>query len=405
MDTTVTSLPPISQRISNLAESATLAMAAKAREYRAQGIDVIALSLGEPDFKTPGHICEGAKKAIDEGSYFSYPPVNGYLDLRQAICDKLARDNNIQYQPDQVVVSNGAKQSIANAMFSLVDPGDEVIVYSPYWVSYEAIIKLAEGVPVFIEGSLENAFKATAQQLADAITPKTKVVIYSSPSNPTGGVFTRKEMEEMAAVLAKHPNIYVIADEIYEYINYTSEHVSLASIPEMYDRTVTVNGFAKGFAMTGWRVGYIAAPKWIAKACSKMQGQITSANCSIAQRAALTALNEDLAPTYAMAEEYLRRRDLVYQLLKDIPGLKTNLPEGAFYFFPDISAYFGKSDGQNTINNADEFCMYILDEAHVALVTGSAFGAPHCVRLSYAASEENLRKAIAKIKEVLARLS
>ena len=405
MDSTVTSVSPVSQRISNLAESATLAMAAKAREYRAQGIDVIALSLGEPDFKTPHHICQGAKRAIDEGLYFSYPPVNGYLDLRQAICDKLARDNKIQYQPDQIVVSNGAKQSIANAMFSLVDPGDEVIVYSPYWVSYQAIIELAEGTPVYIEGSLENAFKATAQQLEAAITPKTKVVIYSSPSNPTGGVFTRREMEEIAQVLSKHPHIYVIADEIYEYINYTSEHVSLASIGEMYDRTITVNGFAKGFAMTGWRVGYIAAPKWIAKACSKMQGQITSANCSIAQRAALTALTEDLAPTYAMAEEYLRRRDLVYELLQEIPGVKTNLPEGAFYFFPDISAYFGKSDGQTTIGNADDLCMYILDEAHVALVTGTAFGAPNCIRLSYAASEENLRKAIAKIKEVLARLN
>ena len=388
-----------------MAESATLAMAAKAREYRAQGIEVIALSLGEPDFKTPEHICEGAKRAIDEGKYFSYPPVNGYLDLRQAICDKLKTDNQINYDPDQIVVSNGAKQSIANAMFSLVNPGDEVIIYAPYWVSYAAIVQLAEGVPVYIDGGIDNDFKASASQLEAAITDKTKVVIYSSPSNPTGSVFTREEMEEMAKVLAQHPEIYVIADEIYEYINYTGEHVSLASFPEMYQQTITVNGFAKGYAMTGWRVGYIAAPKKIAKACAKMQGQITSANSSIAQRAALTALTEDLAPTYAMAKEYQRRRDFVMDLLNEIPGVRTPLPMGAFYFFPDVSAYFGKSDGNTVIQNADDLCMYILDEAHVALVTGSAFGAPNCVRISYAASEEDLREAIGRIKEVLGRLS
>jgi len=405
MSSTTIPANQVSQRISNLAESATLAMAAKAREYRAQGIDVIALSLGEPDFKTPAHICEGAKKAIDEGKYFSYPPVNGYLDLRQAICDKLKRDNSIVYTPDQIVVSNGAKQSIANTMFSLVDPGDEVIIYTPYWVSYQAIVELAEGVPVYLEGSIENDFKATAEQLEAAITPKTKVVMYSSPSNPTGSVFTREEMEEIAKVLSRHEGIYVIADEIYEYINYTGDHVSLASFPEMYDRTITVNGFAKGYAMTGWRVGYIAAPTWIAKACSKMQGQVTSANCSIAQRAAYTALTEDLEPTYAMTREYLRRRDLLMELLKEIPGLRIPLPQGAFYFFPDVSYYFGKSDGTITINNADDLCMYVLDEAHVALVTGAAFGAPNCVRISYAASEENLRTAISKIKEVLGRLS
>ncbi len=401
----VAPIDQISQRISNLAESATLAMAAKAREYRAQGIEVIALSLGEPDFKTPAHICEGAKRAIDEGKYFSYPPVNGYLDLRQAICQKLERDNHISYTPDQIVVSNGAKQSIANAMFSLVDPGDEVIVYSPYWVSYAAIVQLAEGVPVYLEGSIENDFKATAEQLAAAITPKTKVVIYSSPSNPTGSVFTREEMADMVKVLSAHPDVYVIADEIYEYINYTGEHVSLAAFPEMYERTVTVNGFAKGYAMTGWRVGYIAAPAWIAKACNKMQGQITSANCSIAQRAALTALTDNLEPTHAMTREYLRRRDLVMELLKEIPGIRTPLPQGAFYFFPDVSAYFGKSDGKTNIENADDLCMYILDEAQVALVTGAAFGAPKCVRISYAASEENLREAISRIKQVLSRLS
>ena len=405
MSATAAPTNQISHRISNLSESATLAMAAKAREYRAQGIEVIALSLGEPDFKTPKHICEGAKRAIDEGKYFSYPPVNGYLDLRQAICDKLERDNNISYKPDQIVVSNGAKQSIANTMFSLVNPGDEVIVYSPYWVSYAAIVQLTEGVPVYLEGSIENDFKATAQQLEAAITPRTKVVIYSSPSNPTGSVFTRNEMTDMASVLAKHPNIYVIADEIYEFINYTGDHVSLASFPEMYNNTITVNGFAKGFAMTGWRVGYIAAPSWIAKACNKMQGQITSANCSIAQRAALTALTEDLEPTHAMTREYLRRRDLVMELLREIPGIRTPLPQGAFYFFPDVSEYFGKSDGSTTIENADDLCMHILDEAHVAVVTGAAFGAPNCVRISYAASEENLREAISRIKQVLNKLS
>ena len=405
MDSTTIPTNQISERISSLAESATLAMAAKAREYRSQGIEVIALSLGEPDFKTPGHICEGAKRAIDEGKYFSYPPVNGYLDLRQAICDKLKRDNDIRYGPDQIVVSNGAKQSIANAMFSLVNPGDEVIIYAPYWVSYAAIVQLAEGVPVYINGTIENDFKATVDHLQPAITPRTKVVIYSSPSNPTGSVFTRDEMAEMAKVLSQHQEIFVIADEIYEYINYTGEHVSLASFPEMYDRTITVNGFAKGYAMTGWRVGYIAAPSWIAKACSKMQGQVTSANCSIAQRAALTALTEDLGPTYAMTKEYLRRRDFVMELLNEIPGIRTPLPMGAFYFFPDVSYYFGKSDGTHTIQNSDDLCMYILDEAHVALVTGAAFGAPNCVRISYAASEENLREAIKRIKEVLGRLN
>ncbi len=405
MNSTIASANPVSERISSLAESATLAMAARAREYKAQGIEVIALSLGEPDFKTPSHICEGAKRAIDTGKYFSYPPVNGYLDLREAICEKLERDNNIDYQPGQIVVSNGAKQSIANAMFSLINPGDEVIVYSPYWVSYGAIIQLAEGVPVYIEGNIENGFKATAAQLQNAISPKTKAVIYSSPSNPTGSVFTREEMADMATVLAEHPHVYVIADEIYEYINYTEEHVSMASFPEIYNNTITVNGFAKGFAMTGWRVGYIAAPQWVAKACSKMQGQITSANCSIAQRAALSALTEDLGPTFAMRDEYLRRRDLVYSLLKDIPGVKTNLPQGAFYFFPDVSSYYGKSYGDRVISNSDEFCMFILEEAQVALVTGSAFGAPNSVRISYAASEQDLREALGRIKDVLAKLN
>lgn len=395
----------LSNRIASLAESATLAMAAKAREYKARGIEIISLSLGEPDFKTPKHIQEGAKKAIDEGKYFSYPPVNGYLDLREAICEKLRRDNNLSYQPENIVVSNGAKQSIANVFFSLLNPGDEVIVYSPFWVSYSALIQLAEGKPVYISGTIENDFKANAQQLKAAITDKTKAVIFSSPCNPTGAVFTAEEFDEMASVLKEHPNIYVIADEIYEYINYTGKHASIAAADGMFDRTITVNGFAKGFAMTGWRVGYIAAPTWIAKGCNKMQGQITSANCSIAQRAALTALTEDFAPTHAMKDAYLKRRDMVFELLQDIPGVKANMPKGAFYFFPDISSYFGKSDGENTINNASELCMYLLDHARVSLVTGEAFGDPKCVRLSYAASEEDLKEALKRIKEVLAKLN
>lgn len=394
----------LSNRISSLAESATLAMAAKAREYKANGIDIISLSLGEPDFPTPKHIQEGAKKAIDDGKYFSYPPVPGYLDLRQAICDKLEKENHISYKPTNIVVSNGAKQSIANVFFALLNPGDEVIVYSPFWVSYTALIQLAEGKAVFIKGGIDDDFKATAEQLKAAITDKTKAVIFSSPCNPTGAVFSKNDFEAMADVLEDHPNIYVLADEIYEHINYTDQHASLAAIDGMKDKVITINGFAKGFAMTGWRVGYIAAPEWIAKGCTKMQGQITSANCSIAQRAALTALTEDLAPTYAMKTAYLKRRAMVYELLKDIPGVKVNLPKGAFYFFPDVSHYFGKSDGTQTINNADELCLYLLDNASVSLVTGSAFGDPDCVRISYAASDENLKEALKRIKETLAKL-
>lgn len=395
----------LSERINKLEESATIAMAQKARELKTKGIDVISLSLGEPDFKTPQYIQDAAKKAIDEGKYFAYSPVPGYPELRQAIVDKLKRDNHLSYAPEQIVVSNGAKQSIANAFFCLLNPGDEVIVYAPYWVSYAEMIKLAEGVPVFINGSIENNFKATADQLEAAITPRTKAVIYSSPCNPTGAVFSREEMEAMAKVLSRHKNIFVIADEIYEYINFSGEHVSMAAMPGMYDTTVTVNGFSKGFAMTGWRLGYIAAPLPIAKACNKMQGQFTSGANSIAQRAAIAALNGDMTPTKDMATAYLRRRDLVLELLREIPEVKTYVPNGAFYIFPDISEYFGKSDGENTIQNADEFCMYILNNAHVSLVTGDAFGAPECVRLSYAASDEDLKEAIKRIRETLAKLS
>jgi aspartate aminotransferase len=394
----------VSKRIANMEESATLAMAAKAREFKSRGIDVISLSLGEPDFQTPKHIQEGAKQAIDEGKYFAYPPVPGYQDFREALALKLNKENNIPAKAENIVVSNGAKQSIANVMLALLDPGDEVVVYSPFWVSYTALIELAEGKPVLIEGSIDNEFKATAAQLEAAITAKTKAVIYSSPCNPTGSVFTRSELEAIAEVIHRHPHVVVIADEIYEHIVYDVPHVSLASLPGMFDRTITVNGFAKGFAMTGWRVGYIAAPLWIAQAANKMQGQLTSANCSIAQRAALTAITSDLGPTLDMVKAYRYRRDMVYDLLKEIPEVKVNMPTGAFYFFPDVSAYFGRTDGSHTIQDADDLCLYILQKGHVSMVSGAAFGDPACVRISYAASEEDLKEAMRRIKEVLAGL-
>lgn len=394
----------LSDRIKAMEESATIAMAQKARELKSKGIDVISLSLGEPDFKTPAHICQAAKDAIDEGKYFTYSPVPGYLDLRQAIAEKLKKENQLTYTPEQIVVSTGAKQSIANAFMCLLNPGDEVIVYAPYWVSYAEIIKLAEGVPVLINGTIENNFKATADQLKKAITPKTKAVIFSSPCNPTGAVFNREELAAMAEALADHPDIVVIADEIYEHINFSGEHVSIASMPGMLERTVTVNGFSKGFAMTGWRLGYIAAPLEIAKACGKIQGQFTSGTNSIAQRAALAALKGDMQPTQEMGKAYHRRRDLVLEKLKEVPGIKTYVPNGAFYIFPDVSSYFGKSDGETTIKDSEDFCMYILNTAHVSLVTGDAFGAPECVRLSYAASDEDLVEAINRIKEALSQL-
>lgn len=394
----------LSNRVKSMAESATLAMAAKAREYKAKGIDVISLSLGEPDFKTPKHIQEGAKAAIDEGKYFAYPPVNGYQDLREAISNKFKKENDLDYAPEQIVVSNGAKQSLANIFQALIDEGDEVIVFSPFWVSYSALIELAGGIPVYVKGTIDNDFKVTADQLKQALTPKTKAMIFSSPCNPTGSVFTKDELEEISEVVLANENLLVISDEIYEHINYTSAHASIGAIPGMIDRTITVNGMAKGFAMTGWRVGYIGAPLWMAKACNKIQGQFTSANCSIAQRAALTALTTDLGPTREMAKEYLRRRSLVKGLLDEIPGIKTNEPQGAFYFFPDVSAYFGKSAGDHKIENASDLAMFILEEAYVSVVTGEAFGDPDCIRLSYAASEEDLRKAMARIKTALAKL-
>jgi aspartate aminotransferase len=394
----------LSYRIEAIEESATLAMAAKAREFKSRGIDVINLSLGEPDFKTPLHICEAAKKAIDEGNYFSYPPVSGYADLREALAVKYQKENDVPYQAENIVVSNGAKQSIANVMLALLNPGDEVIVFAPYWVSYDALVRLTEAVPVIVNGTLENDFKVTAAQVEKAITPKTKAIIFSSPCNPTGSVFSRKELEAIASVVLIHENILVIADEIYEHINFTGEQVSMASLPGMMDRTITVNGFAKGFAMTGWRVGYIAAPKWIADGSNKVQGQITSANCSISQRAALAAITGDLEPTRKMVAAYRLRRDIVYNLLKEIPGVKANYPQGAFYFFPDISSYYGKSDGARKIANSDDFCLYMLEIAHVSLVPGNAFGDANCIRLSYAASEKDLVEALRRMKESLSKL-
>ena len=395
----------LSKRIKSIPESATLAMAAKAREMKEKGIEVISLSLGEPDFKTPKHIQEGAMEAIKSENFFAYPPVNGYLDLRKAISEKFKRDNGLAYEPDQIVVSNGAKQSIANVFMAILNPGDEVIVLTPYWVSYSAMILLAEGTPVFVRGTIENDFKATAEQVKEAITDKTKAVIFSSPCNPTGSVFSRQELEAIAEVLKDREDISVISDEIYEFINFGTKHESIGAIGDMINRTVTVNGFSKGYAMTGWRVGYIGAPAWIAKAANKMQGQYTSGNCSIAQRAALTALTGPMKPTKEMAEAYESRRALVYDLLREIPGFEVNMPQGAFYFFPNVKHYIGKEGEGVKINSVNDLCMYLLEDAHVSLVTGEAFGDPECLRLSYAASESELKSAIAKVKESLAKLS
>ncbi|MCU0418885.1 MAG: pyridoxal phosphate-dependent aminotransferase [Cyclobacteriaceae bacterium] len=395
----------LSNRIESIQESATLAMAAKAREFKSRGIDVINLSLGEPDFKTPQHICDAAKKAIDEGKYFSYPPVAGYQDLREALAHKYQTENHVPYKAENIVVSNGAKQSIANVMLALLNPGDEVIIFSPYWVSYDALVRLSEATPVLVKGTLENDFKVTATQLEKALTSKTKAIIFSSPCNPTGSVFSRQELQAIADVVLKHDNLLIIADEIYEHINFTGDQTSIASLPGMFERTITINGFAKGFAMTGWRVGYMAAPKWIADAANKMQGQLTSANCSISQRGALAAITCDLTPTRTMVAEYKKRREIVYQLLQEIPGIQANYPTGAFYFFPDVSAYYGRQFQGKTIANGDDFCMFLLEQAHVSLVTGDAFGEPRCIRLSYAASEKELREALARIKNALTLLT
>jgi aspartate aminotransferase len=394
----------LSKRVNALAESATLAMAKKARELKSTGVDIISLSLGEPDFKTPKHIQEAAKAAIDEEKYFAYSPVAGYQDLREAIAAKFRNENGLDSKAENIVVSTGAKQSIYNLMSSILDPGDEVIIFSPYWVSYSDIVQLCDGKSVLVSGTIENGYKPTPAQLEAAITPRTKALLYSSPCNPTGSVFSKEEFEGFVKVLAKHPQILILADEIYEHINYVGKHISIGTFPEVKDRTVTINGMAKGFAMTGWRIGYINAPKEVAQACEKIQGQVTSGTNTIAQRATVSALTAGLEATEKMSAIYRKRRDMVYDLLKDVPGLKVNMPEGAFYFFPDVSHYFGKSDGEMTVKDADDFCIYILAKAHVALVTGSAFGDPNAVRLSYAASEAELQEAIKRIKTALTLL-
>lgn len=394
----------LSDRILAMQESQTIAMAKKARELAAQGVDVISLSFGEPDFQTPQYIKDAAKKALDDG-YTFYTPVPGIPELRQAICDKLQRDNHLSYKPENIVVSTGAKQALANAVLSLINPGDEVIVFAPYWVSYEEMVRLAEGTSVTLMGSLENDFKVTAAELEAAITPRTKLIMYSSPCNPTGSVFSREELGAIAEVVARHPQVHVLADEIYEYINFVGEHVSMAQFEAIKDRVITVNGFSKGYAMTGWRVGYLAASKEIASACEKMQSQITSGTCSIAQRAALAALLGGRSSADEMVAAYRRRRDLVLALCQEIPGFRTPTPSGAFYVFPDVSNCFGKTtpDGK-VISNASDLAMFMLHDAHVAAVDGGAFGAPNCIRFSTAAADEKLREAFIRIKNSLVKL-
>ena len=390
----------LSDRINNLPTSATLAMAAKARELREQGKDIIGLSLGEPDFNTPDFVKEAAIKAINE-NYNSYTPVDGYVELKDAIIHKFKRDNNLTYDRSQIVVSTGAKQSIANVAMVLLNKGDECILPAPYWVSYAAIVELAEGTPVEVRAGVEQNFKITPEQLRAAITPKTKMMLFSSPNNPSGSLYSQEELQAFADVLADYPDIIVVSDEIYEHINYVGKHASMASIPSMYDRTVTINGVSKAFAMTGWRVGYIGAPTWIARACNKMQGQITSGTNCIAQRAVITALEAPVSKIKYMIDAFAERRDLILQLLSEIEGFKTDSPEGAFYVFPDVSAFFGQTIKGQKIENATDFSLLLLEEALVATVTGDAFGAPYCIRISYAASTEQIKEAMKRIKEVL----
>jgi aspartate aminotransferase len=390
----------LSDRINSLPVSQTLAMAAKARELKAAGKDIISLSLGEPDFNTPEFIKDAAVAAIHQ-NYNSYSPVDGYAELKEAICTKFERDNSLKYKPNQIVVSTGAKQSIANVAQVLLNPGDEVLLPAPYWVSYSAIAILSEAKFVEIPSSIDNDFKITPAELEAAITPKTKMVFFNSPNNPSGSMYSEEEYRALAAVLEKYPKIYILSDEIYEHINYGSKIFSFAAIENMYDRTITVNGLAKAFAMTGWRIGYIGAPEWIAKACTKMQGQVTSgANC-IAQRAAITAVLAPVSKIQYMVDEFKTRRDIVVGLLREIDGFKVNVPKGAFYVFPDISTFFGKTIDNIKIENANDFSLFILEKANVATVTGDAFGAPNCIRMSYAASELQLREAIKRIKRAL----
>lgn len=387
----------LSNRINNLPVSATLAMAAKARELKENGVDIIGLSLGEPDFNTPDFIKEAAIEAIND-NYNSYTPVDGYGDLKKSICNKFKRDNQLDYKPDQIVVSTGAKQSIANAVQVLVNPGEDVLLVAPYWVSYSAIVTLAEGNPIEIRSDISTDFKITPKQLENSITDKTKLIIINSPNNPSGSVYSEEEYLALAKVIESYPGIYILSDEIYEHINYGVPHFSFAKIPSMYDRTITVNGLAKAFAMTGWRIGYIGAPSWIAKACTKMQGQITSGTNCIAQRAAIAALDASVEKIQYMVDEFRSRRTLIIDLLREIDGFSLNKPKGAFYVFPDISYFFGKTLKGKKINNASDFAIYLLENAHVATVTGDAFGAPNNIRISYAASKENIIKAIERIK-------
>ena len=397
-------LNKVSDRLTRLSESATIAMARKSRELKAQGIDVISLSLGEPDFNTPDFIKLAANEGIAQ-NYSKYMAVNGYEDLRVAISAKFKRDNNLDYKPSQIVVSTGAKQSIANVVMSIVNPGDEVIIPAPYWVTYEEIVKMAEGIPVIIEASIENDFKITPHQLENAITEKTRMMIYSSPCNPTGSVYGEQELMLLSEVISNYPNMIVISDEIYEHINFVGHHTSLAQFSNVYEQVVTVNGVSKSFAMTGWRLGYIGAPEWIASACTKIQGQFTSGASSISQRAAIAAVSADPSVTFEMRAAFLSRRELVLAELNKIPGVKTNVPEGAFYVFPDVSSFFGKSDGTTVVSNADDLSLYILNKVNVALVTGAAFGSPNCIRISYAASEQELREALRRISEALLALN
>ena len=391
----------LSDRINSLPASATLAMAAKARELKSQGVDIIGLSLGEPDFNTPEFIKDAAIQAVKD-NYNSYSPVDGYADLKEAICNKFKRDNGLDYKPSQVVVSTGAKQSIANLCMVLLNPGDEVLLPAPYWVSYSAIATLAEAKSIIIPSSIETDFKITPEQLEAAITPKTKLVMFNSPNNPSGTIYTEAEYRALGKVLEKYPDIYILSDEIYELINYGKPHFSIAAIPALYDRTITVNGVAKAFAMTGWRIGYIGAPEWIAKACNKMQGQITSGAKCIAQRATIAAVNAPVSEIQYMVDEFKSRRTLILNLLSEIPGLKLNEPDGAFYVFPDVSAYFGKTMKGKTINDANDFALFLLEEANVATVTGDAFGNKDCIRISYAASVENIKEAVKRIANALA---
>jgi aspartate aminotransferase len=393
----------LSDRINALAESATIAMAKKARELAAAGNDVVNLTLGEPDFQTPDHIKAAGEKAIKDG-FSHYTPVAGIPELRKGIAEKLKRDNHIDWKAENIIVSTGAKQALANALSVLINPGDEVIIYSPYWVSYAELVKLNEGEVVELVGTIENDFKPTIQDLRNAITDRTKAIMYSSPCNPTGSVFSKDMILDIAKVVEENENIYVIADEIYEYINFGEPHFSIGSVESIKNRVVTVNGFSKGYAMTGWRVGYLAAHKTIADACDKMQSQITSGTCSIAQKAALAGITADLTSSMEMTKTFQKRRDLMYNLLKEIPGLKVNLPKGAFYFFPDVSAYFGKSDGTITIKNSDDFSMWLLSKYFLSTVPGSAFGYEGCIRLSFAAADAKLIEGAKRLKEAVATL-